>query len=241
MEALIHHFKLYTEGFHVPAGETYAAVEAPKGEFGVYLVADGTNRPYRCRDPRLQLPASRRAREDGQGPHAAGHPGDHRLDGHRVRGDRPVSAAGEPFAFTPENQAEGRGDRRALSAGPPGERGAAAADARPGAVRRLAAAAGARLRRRLSRDAADPGLRGRLVLRHVQHPAGRPDPDPGLHHDAVLAVRLGRRAQRLPGRPRHRGRPVDRRTAASSCASSSAWAPAPTRRCCGSTTTTTRT
>ena len=49
MEALIHHFKLFTEGYHVPAGETYAAVEAPKGEFGVYLVADGTNRPYRCR------------------------------------------------------------------------------------------------------------------------------------------------------------------------------------------------
>jgi NADH-quinone oxidoreductase subunit D len=49
MEALIHHFKLYTEGFHVPEGESYAAVEAPKGEFGVYLVADGTNRPYRCK------------------------------------------------------------------------------------------------------------------------------------------------------------------------------------------------
>lgn len=49
MEALIHHFKLYTEGFHVPAGEVYAAVEAPKGEFGVFLVADGTNRPYRCK------------------------------------------------------------------------------------------------------------------------------------------------------------------------------------------------
>ncbi len=49
MEALIHHFKLYTEGYHVPAGETYAAVEAPKGEFAVYLVADGTNRPYRCK------------------------------------------------------------------------------------------------------------------------------------------------------------------------------------------------
>ncbi|MDA0366918.1 MAG: NADH-quinone oxidoreductase subunit D [Proteobacteria bacterium] len=49
MEALIHHFKLYTEGFHVPAGETYTAVEAPKGEFGVYLVADGTNQPYRCK------------------------------------------------------------------------------------------------------------------------------------------------------------------------------------------------
>ena len=49
MEALIHHFKLYTEGFHVPEGEVYAAVEAPKGEFGVYLVADGTNKPYRCK------------------------------------------------------------------------------------------------------------------------------------------------------------------------------------------------
>jgi NADH-quinone oxidoreductase subunit D len=49
MEALIHHFKLYTEGFHVPEGEVYAAVEAPKGEFGVYLVADGSNKPYRCK------------------------------------------------------------------------------------------------------------------------------------------------------------------------------------------------
>jgi NADH-quinone oxidoreductase subunit D len=49
MEALIHHFKLYTEGYHVPAGETYTAVEAPKGEFGVYLVSDGSNRPYRCK------------------------------------------------------------------------------------------------------------------------------------------------------------------------------------------------
>ena len=49
MESLIHHFKLYTEGFHVPAGEVYAAVEAPKGEFGVYMVADGTNRPYRAK------------------------------------------------------------------------------------------------------------------------------------------------------------------------------------------------
>jgi NADH-quinone oxidoreductase subunit D len=49
MEAMIHHFKLYTEGYHVPAGEVYAAVEAPKGEFGVYVIADGSNRPYRCR------------------------------------------------------------------------------------------------------------------------------------------------------------------------------------------------
>jgi NADH-quinone oxidoreductase subunit D len=49
MEALIHHFKLYTEGYHVPAGEVYAAVEAPKGEFGVYLVSDGSNKPYRAK------------------------------------------------------------------------------------------------------------------------------------------------------------------------------------------------
>jgi NADH-quinone oxidoreductase subunit D len=49
MEALIHHFKLYTEGVHVPAGEVYACVEAPKGEFGVYLVSDGSNKPYRCK------------------------------------------------------------------------------------------------------------------------------------------------------------------------------------------------
>ena len=50
MEALIHHFKLSTpKAYHVPAGEIYAAVEAPKGEFGVYLVADGTNKPYRCK------------------------------------------------------------------------------------------------------------------------------------------------------------------------------------------------
>lgn len=49
MEALIHHFKLYTEGFHVPEGEVYVAIEAPKGEFGVHLISDGSNKPYRCK------------------------------------------------------------------------------------------------------------------------------------------------------------------------------------------------
>jgi NADH dehydrogenase (ubiquinone) Fe-S protein 2 len=49
MEALIHHFKLFSEGFIIPSGEAYVGIEAPKGEFGVYLVSDGSNRPYRCK------------------------------------------------------------------------------------------------------------------------------------------------------------------------------------------------
>ncbi len=49
MEAVIHHFKLYTEGYPVPAGESYTAAEAPKGEFGVFLASDGASRPYRCK------------------------------------------------------------------------------------------------------------------------------------------------------------------------------------------------
>ena len=67
MESLIHHFKLFTEGYCVPQGEAYAAVEAPKGEFGIYLVSDGANKPYRAQVPRAGLRASRRARRDGAG------------------------------------------------------------------------------------------------------------------------------------------------------------------------------
>ena len=89
MEALIHHFKLYTEGYKVPAGETYTAVEAPKGEFGVYLVSDGTNKPYRCKIRAPGFRASAGARHDDQGPPARRHVGEHRLARHRVRRDRP--------------------------------------------------------------------------------------------------------------------------------------------------------
>jgi NADH:ubiquinone oxidoreductase subunit D len=60
-EATIHHFKLYSEGHHVPAGEVYAAVEAPKGEFGVYLSSDGTNRPYKCKISRSASLSSARS------------------------------------------------------------------------------------------------------------------------------------------------------------------------------------
>jgi NADH-quinone oxidoreductase subunit D len=49
MEALVHHFKLYSEGYHLPIGSSYSCIEAPKGEMGVFLISDGTNKPYRCK------------------------------------------------------------------------------------------------------------------------------------------------------------------------------------------------
>ena len=93
MEALIHHFKLYTEGFHVPAGEVYAAVEAPKGEFGVYLVSDGTNKPYRCK---IRAPgfAHLQAMDFMCRGHMLADVSAHsRLARHRVRRGRPVNSA----------------------------------------------------------------------------------------------------------------------------------------------------
>ncbi len=117
MEALIHHFKLYTEGYHVPAGETYTAVEAPKGEFGVYLVSDGTNRPYRCKIRAPGFAFLQATGFHGPRPHAGRRGGDHRLDGHRLRRDRPMSGqrparrwrSPQSFAFTPENLGQGQG------------------------------------------------------------------------------------------------------------------------------------
>ena len=92
MEALIHHFKLYTEGYHVPAGEVYVATESPKGEFGVYLVADGTNRPVPLQDQadRLFAPAG-----DGlhdAGPHARRRHRRAQRHRRRLRGVRPLMA-----------------------------------------------------------------------------------------------------------------------------------------------------
>ena len=91
MEALIHHFKLYTEGVHVPEGEVYAAVEAPKGEFGVYLVADGSNKPYRCKIRAPGFPLAAVPRPVRPQAHAGRRLGPHRLLRHRVRRDRSVT------------------------------------------------------------------------------------------------------------------------------------------------------
>ncbi len=90
MEELIHHFKLFTEGFHVPEGEVYAAVEHPKGEFGIYIVSDGANKPYRLKIRAPGFLAPGRARRDGARPHDRRRGGDHRHDGHRIWRDRPM-------------------------------------------------------------------------------------------------------------------------------------------------------
>ena len=151
MEALIHHFKLYTEGYHVPAGETYTAVEAPKGEFGVYLVADGTNRPYRCkiRAPgfaflqahRFHVPGATcspmSSRSSARWTSSSARSTDERRDGNDSAG----RAAGELRVHAGKSR-EGQGAYRQISARPAGERGAAAARSGAAPARRLAAAGG---------------------------------------------------------------------------------------------------
>ena len=91
MEELIHHFKLFTEGIHVPAGEAYAAVEHPKGEFGIYIVSDGANKPYRLKIRAPGFRASGGARRNVARPHDRRRRRDHRHAGHRVRRDRPIT------------------------------------------------------------------------------------------------------------------------------------------------------
>ena len=91
MEELIHHFKLFTEGFHVPAGEAYAAVEHPKGEFGIYLVSDGANKPYRLKIRAPGFAHLQALDEMARGAHDCRRGRDHRHAGHRVRRDRQVN------------------------------------------------------------------------------------------------------------------------------------------------------
>ena len=120
MEALIHHFKLYTEGYKVPAGETYTAVEAPKGEFGGLSRVRRHQQALPLQDPRSRIPAPAGARDDDQGTPARRHVGEHRLARHRVRRDRPLGddamamITADPkdvpqvasFSFTPEYMAK---------------------------------------------------------------------------------------------------------------------------------------
>ena len=87
MEELIHHFKLFSEGFRVPEGEAYAAVEHPKGEFGIYIVSDGANKPYRLKIRAARLPAPGGPGRDGARPHDRRRRRHHRHHGHRVRRD----------------------------------------------------------------------------------------------------------------------------------------------------------
>ena len=91
MEELIHHFKLFSEGMHVPPGEVYAAVEHPKGEFGIFLMSRRRQQAVAAEDPRAGLPAPRGHGRDRARPHDRRRGRDHRHDGHRVRGDRPMS------------------------------------------------------------------------------------------------------------------------------------------------------
>ena len=102
MEELIHHFKLFTEGFRVPEGEAYAAVEHPKGEFGIYIVSDGANKPYRLKIRAAGLPAPGRDGRDVARPHDRRRRRRDRHDGHRVRRDRSMNALDPATAMLSE-------------------------------------------------------------------------------------------------------------------------------------------
>ena len=104
MEELIHHFKLFTEGMHVPPGEAYAVVEHPKGEFGIYLISDGANKPYRLKIRAPGFPHLAAHGRDRQRAHDRRRGGDHRDYGHRFRRDRSM-------------RREARGSRREVLVG----------------------------------------------------------------------------------------------------------------------------
>ena len=227
MEALIHHFKLYTEGYHVPAGEVYAAVEAPKGEFGVYLVSDGSNKPYRCKirapsfahlaawtssAPAICSPTSppcsaRSTSCSGRSTGEAPPRNKKRTETMSVR--RLAAEQPEGFAFTPANLDWAKGQIKKYPEGKQASAVLVAAVARAGADGRLAARAGAALCRRDARHGVHPRLRDRDLLHHVQSGAGRPELRAGLRHDAVLAQRRRGDQVSLP-RADRRAEPRDR-------------------------------
>ena len=174
MESLIHHFKLFTEGYCVPAGETYAAVEAPKGEFGIYLVSDGANKPYRlkCRAP--GFPHLAALDEMVQGHMLADVVAVIGTAGHRVRGDRPVSEATHGAARQGSCRSTSREEiDHWLTKFPPDRKRSAVIAAlhavqeqNDGYLTQDAHGCSGDL----PRPAADPGLRGRELLFDVRDP-----------------------------------------------------------------------
>ena len=114
MEELIHHFKLFTEGFHVPEGEAYAAVEHPKGEFGIYIVSDGANKPYRLKIRAPGFPHLAALDEMARGHMIADAVAVIGTHGHRVRRDRSMSARlmQSPTRAPPGSRAVSHGRRR---------------------------------------------------------------------------------------------------------------------------------
>ena len=213
MEALIHHFKLYTEGYHVPAGETYTAVEAPKGEFGVYLVADGSNRPYRCKIRAPGFAFLQATRVHVEGPHAGRSwsrssarwtSSSARSTDERLQPKARRSSSRQSFDFTPENLARAKAH---IAKYPPGRQASAVLPLLDLAQRQSGGwlpLRGDAPCRRDAGDAEDPGLRGRDLLYDAEPAPGRATFLAGLHHDAVLAARLGRGRRGLRAKARHR-------------------------------------
>ena len=206
MEALIHHFKLYTEGYQVPAGEVYAAVEAPKGEFGVYLVSRRHQQALPLQDPRAGLRASRRPWITSAA--ATCWPTSRPSSAlsisclGRLTGERAPSSfrtargrlrlqCGEPGL--------GQDDNCALSAGQAGLGRDPAALARAGAERQLGVEAGARIHRRHAGHVLHPRAGSGDLLHHVPAAAGGQDrPYPGLRHHALHAARRRGPEEGLP-------------------------------------------
>ena len=194
MESLIHHFKIVTEGYRVPEGEIYVAIESPRGEFGCYVVSDGGPKPWRVkfRAPSfvaLEATATLHARRARRR-----HDRDRRLARHGHGRGRPMST------FESEVAEIARAVPR-LALGR-----AAGAAARAGAPRGLAADGGVRRGRRRARADARLLQGGRVLLRHVPPRARRPAHGRGLHERLLRARRRAGRARRVRGGARDPGR-----------------------------------
>ncbi len=226
MESLIHHFKLFTEGYSVPEGETYAAVEAPKGEFGIYLISDGANKPYRlkCRAPGFAHLSA--LEEMTRGPHARRRGRGDRHAGHRVRRGGSMSAhvvktadggsfepvLGEKARVLNEHTRHeidewiARFPDRAPAFG-----GAVGAAIHAGAEQRLPHARAHGRRRGISAAAGHPGVRSRELLFDVRDASLRPASRQHLHQHQLHAERRRRPRRALREEARHQARREHRR------------------------------